>query len=184
MMEDLIESANAPVIKTPRLRLRGHRPGDLEPSSAMWADPEVTRFIGGRVSTRQQTWQRILAYMGHWRAMAYGYWAIEDERSRRFVGEIGFADFKRDIATSMQNVPEVGFALISSVHGKGYATEALGAVLAWADTHLPSRRTVALVDQENVASIHVLEKFAYRAFERTTFGNAAVTFLERQVKGT
>ena len=111
--------------------------------------------------------------------MAYGYWAIEDERSAGFIGEIGFADFKRDIAKSMQDVPEIGFALKSSVHGQGYATEALGAVLAWADKNLPSRRTVALVNQDNVASIHVLEKYAYRIFERTTFGDASVALMER-----
>jgi len=36
-----------PVIETERLRLRGSRPEDFADSAAMWADPEVTRYIGG-----------------------------------------------------------------------------------------------------------------------------------------
>jgi RimJ/RimL family protein N-acetyltransferase len=112
--------------------------------------------------------------------MGYGYWAVEEKSSGAFVGEIGFADFKRDIAPSMQNVPEVGFAFVSRVHGIGYATEALRAVLAWGDEHLPSRRTVALVNEQNAASIHVLEKYGYAIFEHASFGDVAVVFMQRE----
>ena len=37
-----------PVIETERLILRGHRLDDFEGLAAMWADPEVTRYIGGK----------------------------------------------------------------------------------------------------------------------------------------
>lgn len=146
----------------------------------MWADPLVTRFIGGRASTPPQTWQRVLAYAGHWKFMHFGYWAIEEKSTGQFIGEIGFADFKRDIAPSMQNVPEIGFALASRAHGKGYASEAVLAVLAWGDEHLPSKRTVALVSVENAASRHILENSGYRTFEETRFADAPVLFMERQ----
>lgn len=168
-----------PVLETERLRLRPHRKSDYESCCAMWADPLVTRFIGGRASTPQQTWQRMLTYAGHWKFMHYGYWAIEEKSSENFAGEIGFADFKRDIAPAMQNVPEIGFALVSSLHGKGYASEAVRRILEWGDEHLPSKRTVALVSDGNAASQHILEKNGYRAFERTAFGEAPVLFMER-----
>jgi RimJ/RimL family protein N-acetyltransferase len=168
-----------PVLQTARLRLRPHAKSDYQSSCAMWADPVVTRFIGGRASTPLQTWQRMLAYAGHWKFMHYGYWAIEEQSTQQFIGEMGFADFKRDIAASMQNVPEIGFAFASSVHGKGYATEALQAVLAWGDEHLPSKRTVALVNQENAVSRRLLEKNGYRTFEHAAFGDAPVLFMER-----
>lgn len=146
----------------------------------MWADPLVVQFIGGRASSSQQTWQRMLTYAGHWKFMHYGYWAIEEKSTQTFIGEIGFADFKRDIAASMQNVPEIGFALVSSTHRKGYATEALAAVLAWGDEHLPLKRTVALVNEANAISQRLLEKNGYRVFEHATFGDAPVLFMERQ----
>lgn len=169
----------APVIETQRLRLRRHRLEDLESCVAMWADPLVTRFIGGKPSTVQQTWSRICAYGGHWALMGFGYWAIEERASGAFVGEIGFADFKRDIAPSMQNVPELGFALVSSVHGKGYATEAVRAVLSWGDEHLPSSRTVALINETNAASLRVVEKCGYEIAERSTFNGEPVVFVTR-----
>ncbi len=168
-----------PVLETPRLVLRAHRATDYAACCAMWADPLVTRFIGGRASTPQQTWQRMLAYAGHWAFMAYGYWAIEEKISQDFAGEIGFADFKREIAASMQNTPEIGFAIVSSAHGKGYASEALRAVLEWGDARLPSKRTVALVNDENTISQHLLRRSGYRIFEHSMFGDAPVVFMER-----
>ena len=75
------------------------------------ADPIVTKYISGRPSTVQQTWSRLLTYVGHWNLMGFGYWAIEEKSSGDFVGEAGLADFKRDIAASMKGNPELGFAL-------------------------------------------------------------------------
>lgn len=149
----------------------------------MWSDPIVTRFIGGKPSTRPQTWTRLLTYIGHWAAMGYGYWVIEDTSTGLYAGEIGFADFKRDIAPSMQGVPELGFALVASVHGRGYATEAVAAVLAWGDAHLPSLRTVALCDEQNLASRRILEKSGYRMFERGSLNGVSVLFWERGEPG-
>jgi RimJ/RimL family protein N-acetyltransferase len=145
----------------------------------MWADPAVVKFIGGKPSTEQQTWMRLLSYVGHWSVMGFGYWVIEETGTKQFVGEIGFADFKRDIAPSMKDVPELGFALRAAYHGKGYATEAAGAVLAWGDEHLPGPRTVCLINPENVASVRIATTCGYEVFDRTTFNGQATLFLER-----
>jgi RimJ/RimL family protein N-acetyltransferase len=169
----------APSLTTSRLRLRPHERQDFEPACAMWADPQVTRFIGGRASTPQQTWSRMLAYLGHWSIMGYGYWAIEEQATGAFIGEVGFADFRRDIAPEMRDVPELGFALVSNAHGKGYASEAVSAALAWADEHVLSKRTVCLIDEANRPSLRIAQKCGYRAFQRTTFNGTPVQFLER-----
>ena len=50
------ESVDAPVVptlQTERLRLRGHRLDDFGPCAAMWADPTVTRHIGGKPVPRR-----------------------------------------------------------------------------------------------------------------------------------
>lgn len=169
----------APTLDTARLTLRAHRRDDYEADCAMWADPAVVRFIGGVPSTRQQTWSRLLTYMGHWQALKYGYWAIEEKSTGAFIGEAGFADFKRDIVPAMQNVPELGFALIPSAHGKGYASEAVNAVLAWGDAHLPSKRTVCIVNDDNAASLRIVENAGYRAFDHAVFHGNGVRYLER-----
>ena len=78
----------------------------------MWSQPEVVRHIGGRPFTEEEVWGRVLRYIGHWTALDFGYWAIRDKESGRFVGEAGFADFKREITPSLGGAPEIGWALM------------------------------------------------------------------------
>jgi RimJ/RimL family protein N-acetyltransferase len=168
----------APTIETPRLRLRAHRRDDLQPCFAMWSNPEVCKFIG-QASSEQQTWARILAYAGHWELMGFGYWAIELADEKTFVGEIGLADFHRDIADSMRGVPELGFAIDSAFGGNGYATEAARSVLAWADANLDHERTVCLINEQNAKSVGVAQKVGYTIFERAAFRGTPTLFLAR-----
>ena len=53
-----------PTIETERLILRGYTLEDFDAFSAMWADPDVVHFIGGRSFTREQSWQRFLTRAG------------------------------------------------------------------------------------------------------------------------
>lgn len=150
----------------------------------MWADPNVTKFISGRASTEQQTWMRLLSYLGHWALRGFGYWAIEELASSDFAGEIGFMDFKRDIALSMKDKPELGFALASRFHGKGYASEAVQAALAWADVHLPYPSSVCLVSPQNLASLRILKRYGYDIFEQSVYNELPVLFLSRNAGET
>jgi RimJ/RimL family protein N-acetyltransferase len=158
-----------PLIETERLKLRGHRLEDFIDCAAMWADPEVTRYIGGKPFSEEEVWARFLRYVGHWSLMGFGYWAIEERATGSFTGELGFADLKRDIEPSIKGVPEVGWVLASQAHGKGYATEALRAAVAWGEAHFGQTRTVCIIRPENLKSIRVAEKCGYREFRRTTY---------------
>ena len=152
---------SVPLLETPRLRLRGHGVEDYEALAAMWSDPAVVHFIGGKPFSAHETWMRLLRYPGLWTLLGYGYWAIEEKASGCLIGNIGFADYKREIQPSLQGMPEVGWALASSAHGKGYATEALAAVLAWSDVHLKGRRVTCIIDAANVVSIRVAMKAGF-----------------------
>ncbi|HEX6858670.1 MAG TPA: GNAT family N-acetyltransferase [Caulobacteraceae bacterium] len=168
-----------PVVETERLRLRRHRLADFEPMLAMWADPEVTRFIGGRPSTREETWSRLLRYIGHWEALGFGYWAVEDKASGAFIGDIGFADFKREMQPSFEGMPELGWALAPAAHGKGYATEAVRAAADWGDAHFGGARMVCMISPENAPSIRVAEKNGFRQFAETLFKGSPSLLFER-----
>jgi RimJ/RimL family protein N-acetyltransferase len=166
-------------IHTERLILRRHRLGDLADSLAMWSDPDVTRFIGGAPSTEQQVWFRLLNYAGHWALLNFGFWAVEEAASGRFIGELGFANFKRDIEPEMREPPEIGWAFTTHSRGKGFATEAVRAAVAWGDERFGAARTVCLIGPENIASIRVAEKCGYREFKRSEFNGKPVLFFER-----
>jgi RimJ/RimL family protein N-acetyltransferase len=158
-----------PTLETERLRLRGHRPEDLDACAAMWGDPLVTRHIGGKPFSREEVWWKILRYAGHWSWLGFGYWVAEDKATGQFLGEGGFADFKRDIQPSIEGLPEIGWALVPSAHGKGLATEAVRALCAWADAQFGKLRTVCIIDPENIASAWVAKKCGYQEVQRTTY---------------
>lgn len=175
----MIDLANVPVLETPRLRLRCQRIDDFESSAALWGDPAVTRFIGGKPSTREEAWMRLLRNAGHWALLGFGYWAVEERASGGYAGEIGFSDFHRDITPSLDGLPESGWVLAPIAHGKGFATEAVEAILKWGDVKFAGRQTTCIISPENSASIRVAEKCGYKEFVRTTYKGAPTVVFRR-----
>ncbi len=169
MPSSLPSSGLVPTVETDRLILRGHRLDDFADSLALWTDPESVRFIGGKPSTQEEVWARMLRYAGHWLLLGFGYWVVTDKVTGRFVGEVGFGNFKRDIEPSLDGMPEIGWVLAGDQHGRGYATEAAQAAIAWGETHFGPVRTACIIAPENGPSIRVAEKCGYREFRRTTY---------------
>jgi RimJ/RimL family protein N-acetyltransferase len=178
-----IAPGKVPVLETERLRLRGHRLEDLDSCAAMWADPIVTRHIGGRPFSREEAWSKILRYLGHWSLMGFGYWVVEEKGGGGFMGEAGFAEFRREMQPSIEGMPEIGWALVPSAHGKGLATEAVRALCAWGDKHLGPTPTVCLIDPENIASAWVAKKCGYQEFQRATYKDHPTMLYRRQRGG-
>ena len=174
-----ISSRSAPVIETERLILRPHRLDDFDAYAVMWADPVVTRFIGGRPRTREESWIRFLRHFGMWSLLGYGFWAVEDKASGDFIGEAGFHDLKRDMAPSIEGIPEAGWGLVASAHGKGLATEVVRWMLAWGDEALGDAKTVCIIDPDHAGSIRVATKCGYREVLRTAYHDAATVLFER-----
>ena len=108
MPETVRCAAEVPILETERLRLRGHRRDDFAASAAMWADPIVTRYIGGKPLSPEEAWGKMLRYAGLWSLLGYGYWAVEERASGEFAGELGFADLKRDIEPSLGDTAGAG----------------------------------------------------------------------------
>lgn len=155
-------SPNQPVpLETDRLILDAHTIDDFESLAAMWADPEVVRHITGRPSTPQESWMRLLRYGGLWPLLGYGFWAVREKHSGRFVGDIGFADFHRQIDPPITGVPEAGWVLATWAHGRGFASEALRAALGWLDGRTSIDRSVCLISPENAVSIRLAERHGY-----------------------
>jgi RimJ/RimL family protein N-acetyltransferase len=170
-------SVEVPVLESDRLKLRGHRLDDFVHSAAMWADPEVTRYIGGKPLTEEESWARLLRYVGHWSLLGFGYWVVEEKSTGKFIGEVGFADYKRDLP-ALKDLPEIGWVFVSQARGKGYATEAVRAASAWGDTRFPSAQTACIINPDNLASIRVAQKCGYRQSQLTTYkGHPTIIFV-------
>ena len=167
-----------PVLETERLKLRGHRLDDFAACAAMWADPVVSRQLGRKPFTEEESWTRLLRYVGHWALLGFGYWVVEEKSSGSFAGEVGFADYKRDMQSPVKELPEIGWVLAARAHGKGYATEAARAAIAWGDDHFSLSRTTCIVSPDNPRSIRVAEKCGYRNLELTQYkGKPIIAFV-------
>lgn len=151
-----------PSFETSRLKIRRHRVDDLAHTNKLWSDPRVTQFIG-QPHTPEESWSRLLRYAGHWALLGFGYWVIEEKHTGDFVGEVGFANYKRGIVPPLEDAPELGWVLLPEKSGCGYATEAARAALAWARLYWTSTRTVCMIDPENRASIRVALKCGFQA---------------------
>lgn len=166
-------------ITTERLVMRPPGRDDFEDSAATWSDPEVVRFIGGKPFTREEAWSRLTRYAGHWALQGYGFWIVRERETGRYVGEVGLADFKRDLTPSFDGAQEMGWVLARSVHGNGYATEAVRAALAWNAERFPGARIVCMIDPGNAASLNVAAKCGFREFARTTYKQTDVILFQR-----
>ena len=169
----------APAIDTARLTLRGHTLADLDDVVALWADPEVVRFIGGRPFTPEETWAKLQRNVGHWALMGHGYWVVRDRESGRFVGEVGLAEMRRTMTPAL-DAPEAGWVLAPWAHGRGLATEAMTAVLAWAETRFGAgARSVCIIDEDHAASVRVAAKLGYRELGVRDYRGTPVRVLAR-----
>lgn len=167
-----------PVIETERLRLRGHELRDFDAAAAMWAEPGVVRFISGKPSTREESWGRFLRYPGHWRMLGHGFWLIEEKATGAFVGEGGFGTFKRDMTPAFE-APEMGWALLPAMHGKGYANEAVGAMIAWGEPHFGRSDFVCMISPGNAPSLALAAKHGFREYARTSYKGEPSVLLRR-----
>lgn len=170
----------APTLRSERLTLRAHRPEDLGETATLWGDAAVVRHIGGQPSrTDEENWGRLLRYCGLWALAGMGYWAVEETATGRYVGEAGLADFKREITPSFAGAPEAGWVIAPWAQGRGYATETVRAMLAWADETFAPPRVCALIEPENAASVRVAEKCGFVEFARTAYKDVTAALFER-----
>jgi RimJ/RimL family protein N-acetyltransferase len=167
----------APVIETQRLRLRAHTLEDFETTLSVWNDPIVTRHIGGRPHTHEEVWQRLLRYAGSWVLLGHGFWVIEEKATGAVIGEIGILDGKRDIEPPLEHL-ELGWALLPEAHGKGFASEALQAVIDWEGKVFASSRLLAIIDPDNLPSLKLAAKFGFVERARTTYKGVPIIQFE------
>ncbi|MDE1992721.1 MAG: GNAT family N-acetyltransferase [Rhizobiaceae bacterium] len=168
-----------PTLHTERLILRQHRLEEFEEYALFWKQEELSRYIGGEPSSREVSWSRILRYAGMWHYLGFGFFAIEERETGRFVGEAGFLDLHREMNPSTEGTLETGWGITPALQGKGYATEAVSAAIAWARKRFPGRRMTCIIDTENAPSLRVAEKVGFQRIGEVFYKNSNNVMLER-----
>jgi RimJ/RimL family protein N-acetyltransferase len=139
---------------TKRLSYRPLEPADAEAMHAVWADPEVMRYLPSEPSgSVQETAERVERHVSRFAETGYGLCAVVDRVHGRVVGTCGLFPVEwvgPDV--------EVAYHLGREVWNRGYATEAAGAWVGAAFDQLDLDRVVALAYPANRASTRVMEK--------------------------
>lgn len=150
-------------IVTERLRLRRSEPDDAAAISRYRSDPEVHRQQGWErtdpESVRddiQEMTRRAPGEVGGWVQFT-----VEEREGGRLVGDVGLSP-----ADGEPGVVKVGYTIDPAFQGKGYATEAVRALVGYAFETLGADVVRAYASADNAASIRVAEHVGMRLVER------------------
>ena len=118
-----------PTLLTERLILRPFEESDLDAYTDLLTTPEVRHSLRlPETVSRREAWLGMAQWRGQWELRATGQFAVEERATGRFVGRAGLHRPEQDDWPGV----EVGWALHPDVWGRGYATEAGAASLAYA----------------------------------------------------
>jgi RimJ/RimL family protein N-acetyltransferase len=168
-------SLETPLLQTERLTLRRFSDGDVDTMAAWLADPQFTRYLGG-VRDRTGSEEMFQRIETHWAEHGFGPLALTDRRTGELVGRGGVA-FHR----LWPGDPEAGWWIAPAWQGRGLATEAGAAAVAWAFGELGFARLVSISLEANLASRAVMAKLGFALFERlpSEWGELWVHALDR-----
>lgn len=157
-------------LPTERLRLRVLRPRDREAFGAYRDDPDVARYQGWDLPFTLADADELIDQMAGLDGPTPGCWvqlAIADPESDELLGDLAvFLDVTGQFA-------KIGYTIAKPHQGKGYATEAAGAMVDWLFRHTDTHRIGLELDPRNGSSARVAEALGFE-YVGTTTGSALV----------
>ena len=147
----------AVVLETERLVLREVEDEDATFMLELLNSPGFLENIGDRgVRDLEQAKTFIEERLrGSYRDHGFGMWVTVQKSDHTQVGLAGL------VRREGLEVPDVGYAFVQRVWGRGYAQEAAAAVLAHAQGPLGIQKLAAITSPENFASMAVLRKIGF-----------------------
>jgi RimJ/RimL family protein N-acetyltransferase len=138
-------------IETKRTILRLINEEHIDQVAELNSDPEVRKFFPDGTQTKAQTRQRIKEFMSFFEKHGLPCFVIFDRLSNEFIGRCGFGPIETGEI-------EVGYLIARKFWGKGYASEALKALLNWSKSHINADYIIAFAPLGHTASHRVMEK--------------------------
>lgn len=147
--------APGPTLETARLILRPTGAQDLDGWAELMADAEAAQYIGGQ-QTREAAWRGMASMAGSWAINGFGMFSLIARDTGLWVGRIG--------PWRPEGWPgtEVGWGLLRSAWGKGYAVEAAQAAIDWAFDHLGWDEVIHCIHPDNTPSQQVATRLGSR----------------------
>ncbi|MFC0772922.1 GNAT family N-acetyltransferase [Terrimonas alba] len=152
------------LFETERLIVRHYTKADADDFFLLNGDEEVVRYIRP-AKTREEADQFLIEVLQYAEDFPlYGRWAVNEKETGNFVGSFALIPIEK--TDKMQ----LGYALLKSNWGKGYATELTHAGLAYVFSKTGLEEIYAVTEVANTASQKVLVKAGFAPFDETEEG--------------
>lgn len=142
-------------LETPRLILRQWIASDYKPYAQLNADKEVMEFFPAILSNDESAAQ-IERLKSHIDEHGFGFFATERKDNKQFIGFTGLSHPKFE--SWFTPCVEIGWRLSKANWGRGYATEAANACLAFGFDVLGLDEIYSFTSVHNVRSEQVMKK--------------------------
>ena len=149
-----------PTLTTPSARVRLRQPvdGDLDGIAALFSDDDALRYWShGAFPDRAAAQQYLDGIQEGVEGRTLFQWAIADGQTDELAGTVTLLSWDRGNRRA-----EVGFILRPEWHGRGLATEAVGAVLGFAFAEMDLHRVEADTDPDNASSLALLGRLGFQ----------------------
>ncbi|KAA9041697.1 GNAT family N-acetyltransferase [Ginsengibacter hankyongi] len=145
------------IFETPRLFLRRFTEADAKLIYKLNSDPEIVKYVHEPVLENEEQAKKILTdFILPQYKLNLGRWAIHTKADYEFIGWCGLKYIKET------GIIDLGYRLLKTAWGKGYATEAAQYTLIYGLRDLKIKVITGMAHVENIASIKVLEKIGMK----------------------
>ncbi|GLR08228.1 GNAT family N-acetyltransferase [Mixta theicola] len=145
------------VLETNRLILRQWRKEDYSVYAKLTSDPEVMRYFPSPLS-EEQSFKQADTLKSKIAKKGWGFWAVELKESKEFIGFIGLNTVDADSGIPHAPMIEVGWRLLATHWGKGYATEGAKRAIQYAFEELEATEIYSFTALVNKPSQRVMIK--------------------------
>ncbi len=152
------------IVETERLLIRESVPEDFAQIRALYEEeaqnPDVKPFPAAEAEAA------FLAYIrGRYPLFGYGLWTVVEKQSDRVVGRVGLEEPDEEVS-KLFDFPELGIIVGRPFRGRGYAKEALRAVLSYAEEELELPGVLYRTSKKNLASLALAESLGFTSLNR------------------
>lgn len=161
------------VLTTERLVLRQIAESDIDLHMNLLNTPAVMRYLGG-VQPRAVIAAKHAASRAGFAAEGFGFMIMEERASGEMVGHCGLRKVAHPAAPNPGDF-EIGWLVREDRWRRGYAYEAMRAVMDWGFTAFAAPRIVALTCEANAGSWRLMEKMGMARLPELVFNDPAMS---------
>lgn len=141
------------ILETERLIIREHVLSDAPFFFTLNSNYNVVKYTGDSSFKTIEEAEKIVQYViNQYKENGYGRWLVAEKETGNPLGWCGLK-FHTDTKET-----DIGYRLLESAWGKGYATESAKAYIDYGFKHFNLNRIIGDAMKENTASINVFKK--------------------------